>query len=794
MKRHWGLFIIGLLLLGACARSVPGQPQDVSVSRTLGGLLITWKDTSSGELQETGFMVKRDGRNLVTKAPNVTQHLDTTADVTKTYTYQVCAVIGGKEVCSKEAPYPNTGGGKVTLTLLRAGGGSGIITSTPAGINCNHVTGSGCSASFSKGITVTLTAVPNTGSALLGYSDNCKKTGDTTCRIVMDGNKEVTETMVEAKPGLNVVLSGDSNAGVVVDLNTSPRFEYINCGTDCNEPLPVGTVVVIEARPNPEAVFGGWQNCLKVEGSTGNRCRVTLEAVTIVGASFYKNASKPKIDSFKVTPEKLATSGDVTLEWIITAPTPDVISHISISDGVKDVCSDTPKLNDSCKVKGITASTTFTLNVDSVFGTETATATVTVGDAATITKFEVVGKPSPVIIARGDPITLSWGVAGAEPLSVTLSSDKGFSETVTADGSKEVSPFSDTVYTLTAKNDFGGPVSQSITVTVGDKPVIKTFKASSTRVPVGGTSTLSWDVEPAGTTLSFEPSIGSFNGNSKELTFLEEGVFTYTLTASNIFGTTVSEPVVITVGRAPEITGFSADPEAIPSGSTSGLAWAATGTAPITFSIDQGVGSVTGGSTSVTPTTTTTYTLTASNDFGTDTATATVKVGDPPVIDRFEVDGVKDLDVVSGTEVMFTWSVVGAASLEITPDIGAVSGASASVVVSGALGETKTYTLTATSSIGLTATDTVQIKFIPAGLPIISRFRANPDEIKEGKDTTLEWRVSGAQSLILQDGKTEQIVTGDKIKVSPKRDTTYTLIAKNKSGETSASVRVKVED
>ena len=205
------------------------------------------------------------------------------------------------------------------------------------------------------------------------------------------------------------------------------------------------------------------------------------------------------------------------------------------------------------------------MTVDSAFGPETATATVTVGDAAVITKFLVVGKSgSDIKIAKGDTVTLSWGVAGVEPLAITLSNNKGTApETVTADGSKDVTPSATTIYTLTADNDFGTPVSQSITITVGDKPEINKFEVDggdTANVVVDGKATLTWGVTPPDAEITFEPSIGTFTGNSKELSFPIAGTFIYTLTAKNDFGTSDSKSVTVQVGTAPEITSFTATP------------------------------------------------------------------------------------------------------------------------------------------------------------------------------------------------------------------------------------------
>jgi len=65
-------------------------------------------------------------------------------------------------------------------------GGSGTVTSRPAGINC----GTTCSARFDPNTTVTLTATPDKGSRFLGWSNGC--TGTARCTITLNSATSVT--------------------------------------------------------------------------------------------------------------------------------------------------------------------------------------------------------------------------------------------------------------------------------------------------------------------------------------------------------------------------------------------------------------------------------------------------------------------------------------------------------------------------------------------------------------------------------------------------------------------------
>jgi hypothetical protein len=74
-----------------------------------------------------------------------------------------------------------------TLTVTKAGNGSGLVTSTPPGINC----GATCSSSYAAGTKVTLRAIATKNSTFASWSGVCTGAA-ATCKVSMTATKSVT--------------------------------------------------------------------------------------------------------------------------------------------------------------------------------------------------------------------------------------------------------------------------------------------------------------------------------------------------------------------------------------------------------------------------------------------------------------------------------------------------------------------------------------------------------------------------------------------------------------------------
>jgi YVTN family beta-propeller protein len=176
----------------------------------------------------------------------------------------------------------STGGTPAQLSISRSGTGGGRVTSSPAGIDC----GTTCSASFTSGTSITLTATPAANSTFTGWSGGgCSGTG--TCTFTLNSNTTVDAAFALAPdPTLTVSKNGAGTGGVT----SSPAG--INCGSTCSASFPFGTSVTLTAAADAGSIFTGWSG----GGCSGSgTCTLTLNSNTGVTATFGVPAPNPTL-------------------------------------------------------------------------------------------------------------------------------------------------------------------------------------------------------------------------------------------------------------------------------------------------------------------------------------------------------------------------------------------------------------------------------------------------------------------------------------------------------------------
>ena len=151
-----------------------------------------------------------------------------------------------------------------TLTVTKAGSGSGTVTANTGAINC----GSTCSGSYSSGTSVTLTASAASGATFAGWSGAC--TGTSTCTVSMTQARSVTATFNTASTfALSITRAGTGSGTVTSNPAAS------TAASTCTANYSSGASVTLTAAAASGSTFAGWSGACS---GTGN-CTVVDDGI-----------------------------------------------------------------------------------------------------------------------------------------------------------------------------------------------------------------------------------------------------------------------------------------------------------------------------------------------------------------------------------------------------------------------------------------------------------------------------------------------------------------------------------
>ena len=345
--------------------------------------------------------VRWNGTNRATTFASSTQLRATilATDVATVGTAQVTVVTpapGGGT--SNALTFTITSG--VSLAVVRAGTGSGTVTSVPAGISC----GTNCSSTFASGTPVVLTAAPAAGSTFTGWSGGgCTGTG--TCTVTLTAPTTVTATFSTPSFALTVTKAG-TGLGTVT---SSPAG--INCGATCSAPYTSGTVVSLTAAPGSGSAFTGWSGggC----GGTGT-CTITMSAATTATATFALDTTPPAVAITSPTTGSTYTTSNSPLTLGGTASDNVGLRQVTWANsrGGSGMASGTTSWTASGIVLQLGTNMLTVTAQDAAGNTATASLTVTFTDAT---------PPTVALTAPASGTT----VTGRVPVSASASDDVG---------------------------------------------------------------------------------------------------------------------------------------------------------------------------------------------------------------------------------------------------------------------------------------------------------------------------------------------------------------------------------
>jgi len=206
-----------------------------------------------------------------------------------------------------------------TLTVTGSGTGNGVVTSSPAKINCTVTGGTaaatGCTAQFANGVAVTLTATPKSGSSFRAWFGACAGTG--ACKLSMTASRTVQAQFL--KGPFTVKISGGAGTGsgtVKTQAGLTPALSCVitkgvAAATGCSASYPANVSLTLTATPAAGNSFTGWGAPCSGSGT----CQYTVIQARTITATFAPGGS---------------SSAAVQGKWGVVFPTPVVAVHMHL--------------------------------------------------------------------------------------------------------------------------------------------------------------------------------------------------------------------------------------------------------------------------------------------------------------------------------------------------------------------------------------------------------------------------------------------------------------------------------
>jgi len=331
----------------------------------------------------------------------------------------------------------------------------------------------------------------------------------------------------------------------------------------------------------------------------------------------------PVINSFSVYPTSITAGNTAVLTWSTTNATGARINGADVA------VNGSQAVNPSSTITYLLEATNgsnSTSRSTMVVVTSLVTPPPASGPLPTILSFTA----SPSSVTAGGSTTLTWNT-----LDATSASIAGFG-TVPVSSSLVINTTGTGIITfnLTATNSAGSSyASTSISVgsistpsLTGSSPIAALYLSPSS-ITSGSVAILSWMTSGASSIVidNGVKSLVGITGASGSTTVSPTSTTTYTLTATNAYGTTYSSQMLVVAAAPPPsgslpVAALYVSPPSIMSGGSATLTWMTSGASSIV--IDNGVKSLNlgtpaaSGSVTVFPSTTTNYTLTATNSYG----------------------------------------------------------------------------------------------------------------------------------------------------------------------------------
>jgi uncharacterized repeat protein (TIGR02543 family) len=169
----------------------------------------------------------------------------------------------------------------LTLTKDAASTGTGSVTSSPSGIECDAACTSD-TGEFAEGTSVVLTAQESADSVFVAWGGECAGTAGPQCSVSMTAAKAVSVRFDQQSYTLDVTVSGDGDGSVSSAPAGIDGCRKGPAGT-CSASFLKGTQITLTAAADPSSFPGGFVGPCQ---SGTDTCTFTIQANASVTATF----------------------------------------------------------------------------------------------------------------------------------------------------------------------------------------------------------------------------------------------------------------------------------------------------------------------------------------------------------------------------------------------------------------------------------------------------------------------------------------------------------------------------
>ena len=189
---------------GTCSVTMNGA-KNVTATFNLKTYTITASAGNGGSISPSGTIVNYGGSQSFTITPDTNYTVGNVVvdgvSAGSVSTYNFANVSANHTISASFTAVQQN-----SLNVTKSGTGTGVVTSSPAGITC----GSDCTELYTPSAVVTLAATPDSGSTFGGWSGAC--TGSGTCTLTMDAAKSVSPLF--QTNSLTITASAGNGGGI----------------------------------------------------------------------------------------------------------------------------------------------------------------------------------------------------------------------------------------------------------------------------------------------------------------------------------------------------------------------------------------------------------------------------------------------------------------------------------------------------------------------------------------------------------------------------------------------------